>query len=158
MNIFVLDTDPVQAAQFHCDKHVVKMVLESTQILSTLHHVHGDVSKLSVTPYAKTHHHHPCVIWAGESEANFNFLVDLTEALFDEYTYRYEKLHKSSQVFNEVKHKPSRIPEGDLTQFALAMPEQYKCDDPVESYRAYYRGDKHGFAKWTHRAEPYWWF
>lgn len=158
MNIFVLDKDPIDAAQAHCDKHVVKMVLESTQILSTLHHLYGDVGKLAIEPYRKTHESHPCVKWAGETSENFNFLVELTEALFDEYSYRYDKTHASEKVFNIVRVRPHGIPTGDLTQFALAMPEIYKTIDPVESYRAYYRGEKRDFAKWTHRAEPYWWY
>ena len=146
MNIFVLDQDPYVAARYHCDKHVVKMVLETAQMLSTITG-HG---------YRPTHLNHPCTVWARQSTGNFQWLYDLGLALGKEYTHRYRKRHKSSFVIAEQWPPPETIPAGPLTPFALAMPEQYKCDCPVQSYRAYYVGDKAGILSYKNRAEPYW--
>jgi len=145
MNIFILDSDPVLAAQYQCDKHVVKMVLESAQILSTI--VSG--------PYKPTHARHPCVIWAGSKAGNYNWLVEHALALCTEYTHRYGKVHKCEAVIREAI-TPS-LPPGQ-SQFVLCMPVQYQCfSDPVKSYRDYYLGEKAGFAKWTNRDVPFWW-
>lgn len=85
MQVFVLDKDPVLAARYHCDKHVVKMIVETCQLLCTAHHLHGSEQP----PYRKTHVNHPCAIWARESRANYDWLIQLGFALSDEYTLRY---------------------------------------------------------------------
>ncbi len=145
MNIFVLDEDPTIAAQYHCDKHVVKMVLETAQILSTV----------SGRGYKPTHVNHPCTVWARESKANYQWLYDLGVALGKEYTHRYRRKHKSSFVIAE-QWPCEDLPSGELTPFALAMPDEYKVDCPVESYRAYYRGEKAAMLTYKHREVPSW--
>lgn len=148
MNIFVLDENPVLAAQYHCDKHVVKMVLETAQILST-------VSGLG--PYKPTHHKHPCVLWAGTSQQNFNWLVELGLALGAEYTYRYDKVHKSEAVIR-ICSEYDELPDTGLTVFKQCMPLhliQYK--DPVGGYRNYYMKAKRHFCTWKRRSKPDWW-
>ncbi len=152
MNIFVLDEDIDRCAQFHCDQHVVKMILESVQLLCTALNKKG-----FVTPYKSTHMKHPCVLWVEESYDNFLWLHDLTLALNREYQYRYGKSqdHKSIAVLSVIRD--FQYPSSGLTPFAQAMPDEYKVEgDPVLAYRQFYQGDKSRFAKWTKRDMPYW--
>ena len=146
MNIFALDYDPIVAAEYHCDKHVVKMVLETAQMLSTITG-HG---------YRPTHINHPCTVWARESTQNFLWLYGLGMALGKEFQHRYRKRHKSSIIIAEQWPPPKSIPEGPLTPFALAMPDEYKVDCPVESYRNYYAGAKKDLLNYTRRDLPEW--
>lgn len=154
MNIFVLDTNPHTAAEFQCDKHVVKMVLETAQILSTVHHMYGtDDERL----YKPTHQHHPCTVWTAQSGKNYDWLYSHFVGLAYEYRHRYYKNHKTwLNLMPVLMHKPDSIPEIGYTPFALAMPDEYKCDDPVESYRAYYRGAKADMLTYRNRNQPYW--
>ncbi|QJR80441.1 hypothetical protein CA267_006470 [Alteromonas pelagimontana] len=152
MNIFVLDTDIEKCAQYHCDQHVVKMILESVQLLCTALNKKG-----FSTPYKSTHVKHPCVYWVEESYDNFQWLCNLTLALNAEYQYRYEKAqgHKSIAVLNEIRDL--RYSSKGLSPFAQAMPDEYKVkDDPVSAYRQFYIGEKAHFAKWTKRKMPDW--
>lgn len=152
MNIFVLHDDPTIAASMSCDKHVVKMILETAQMLSTVAHSHGQVP-----PYRATHKNHPCTVWAGETKANWDWLIAHGLALSAEYTARYGKVHKSQLAIEWCRDNPAVLAAGLRTPFRLAMPDQYKRDDPVKSYRAYYFGEKSGFAKWAHSPTPGWW-
>ncbi len=152
MNIFVLDDNPVKAAYMMCDKHVVKMILESNQMLSTVAHTHGHMA-----PYRSTHANHPCTRWAGESLANWQWLIAHSRALCEEYTRRYGKIHKSQAVTEWAEALDIVLPDIGLTPFPLAMPDQYKTADPVESYRRYYAGEKSGFANWKTGNVPDWW-
>ena len=152
MNIFVLDTDIKKCARYHCDQHVVKMILESVQILCTALNKKG-----MSTPYKSTHQKHPCVLWVEYSYDNFIWLKNLTIALNAEYKYRFENTndHKSINVIKEISnyHYENR----GLTDFAQAMPDKYKVpEDPVMAYRRFYVGEKMRFAKWTKRKIPYW--
>jgi hypothetical protein len=151
MNIFVLDPDPVQAAIYHCDKHVVKMVLESAQMLCT------NLNLLHIsTPYLSVHKNHPCTIWARETRENFIWLCELGLSLGMEYTHRYGKTHSSEKVIEHCYSLRHHIPQGRLTKFAQAMPDVYKCTDSVQAYRNYYMGDKKDFAIWSKREVPEW--
>ena len=151
MNIFLLDKDPETAAQMQCDKHVVKMTLESAQLLCSPFN-QGDA------PYRRTHYSHPCSKWCRESGENYRWLLKHSNGLANEYTHRYGKVHKSQSVIQwcDENYQFLNLPEIHKTSFALAMPEQYKCIDPVRSYRNYYNGEKSGFAKWTNREIPKW--
>lgn len=148
MNIFVLDANPAVAARFHCDKHVSKMILESAQMLSTV--LGGS--------YKPTHANHPCTLWVGASHYNAVWLIKLAYFLNAEWRARYghDRDHKSIAVVNELATttKLFALPDAGLTPFALAMPDEYKSEDAVQSYRAYY-GSK-SFAKWRNGA-PDWW-
>ena len=132
MNIFVLDTNPKLCAQYHCDKHVVKMILESAQMLSTANRGVG-----LDEGYKATHVNHPCNKWLRESLANWYWLRDLTYELHTEWKYRYghpeSKTHKSFDVVCNLS--VPNLPDIEMTDFALAMPDEYKTNDPVESYR-----------------------
>lgn len=152
MNIFVLDNNLRTCARYHCDQHVVKMILESVQLLCT-----ALVKKGFTTPYKPTHIHHPCVLWVEESYDNFIWLAALADELNREYRFRYAKKqdHASMSVLREILH--FRYSRKGLTEFRQAMPDEYKVpNNPVEAYRAFYRGDKLGFATWTNREVPYW--
>ena len=152
MNIFVLDTDIPTCAAYHADRHVVKMILESAQMLCTAINQHGGRA-----PYKSTHIKHPCTLWAGESMSNWLWLKDLGLALHEEYQFRYEttKVHRSAEVIQTLVAPP--IPDLGLTPFAQAMPDEYKVPgDAVEAYRRFYMGEKHSFASWTRRPTPPW--
>lgn len=152
MNIFVLDTNPSKCAQYHCDKHVVKMILETAQLLCGVHWVLN-----SSAPYKLSHRNHPCSIWTRECIENYVWLCDLGINLCKEYTYRYNKTHKSQQIIEWcITNLPRLRENGDLTPFALAMPDEYKVNCPIESYKNYYRGAKTSFASWKKRNTPEW--
>jgi len=157
MNIFVLDSEPALAAQMQCDQHVVKMVLESAQMLSTAYHMRTGQRG----PYAPAFQKHPCTLWVAESAGNFAWLVAHGSALAHEYTFRFGKQHKAFEVISWCGARFSDIsfPRSELMPFALAMPEVYRdTSDPVQSYRRYYLGDKKKFARWGKaRAAPAWW-
>ena len=151
MNIFILDKEVEKCAEYHCDKHVIKMILESAQMLSAVVRLNGhDIG------YKLTHKNHPCTIWARESLSNYNWLVRLTRLLNYEYRYRYDKdiNHKS---YDLVKTLPTpKIPDIGLTAFAQAMPDQYKNENVVKAYRDYYINEKSSFLTWTKRKKPKW--
>jgi hypothetical protein len=151
MNIFYLDTDHYINATYHVDKHVVKMVTEYAQLLSTAVRISGIDAG-----YKVTHQNHPSAIWARESLDNWKWLRDLSEALNDEYMYRYEKfvLHKAFETIQTLPEP--NIPNIGITPFRLAMPDDVKVEDPVESYRNYYNKYKTHIASWTNRIEPVW--
>ena len=152
MNIFILDRDVTMCARYHCDQHVVKMILESVQLLCTALNKKG-----FDTPYRSTHTNHPCVLWVEESYANFRWLRALTLALNDEYRWRFDKLadHKSVSVLPKISDY--RYDDLGLTEFAQAMPHEYRVPgQPVTAYRQFYRGEKMRFARWTRRSKPDW--
>jgi len=139
-------------AQFHCDQHVVKMILESVQMLCTVLNKKG-----FSTPYRKTHCGHPCVLWVEESYDNFRWLANLTHALNEEYRFRFGRNtdHKSIAVLSEITR--FRYAASGLTPFAQVMPDQYKVPgDAIKAYRNFYLGEKLHFARWTKREAPYW--
>lgn len=151
MNIFILDRDITRCAQFHCDQHVVKMILESVQILCTSLNKRG-----FKTPYRSTHAKHPCVLWVDRSYDNFVWLSNLAEALNAEYRYRWQRMtdHSSISVLQQIREL--RYESRGLTEFAQAMPDQYRHANVVRAYRDFYWHEKMQFARWTRRPVPYW--
>lgn len=154
MNIFILDYNTKKCAQYHCDKHVVKMILETAQLLCGVHHMTPQVTPQ--VPYKLSHKNHPCAIWARQSLSNYLYLCDLGLELCKEYTYRYGKRHKSQQVIEWCMINKPQIPDIDFTTPPKAMPDEYKVIDVVESYRNYYKGAKKNFAVWKNRNIPEW--
>ena len=151
MNIFVLDTNPRLAAIHQCDKHIVKMPLETAQLLCS-------PFDNGTAPYRRTHYNHPSSVWARESINNYDWLITHGIHLCDEYTRRYGKTHKSLAVIywcHDNKHLLN-LPDIPLTPFKLAMPDEYKCDDAVTSYRNYYIYEKSRIATWKAN-QPSWW-
>jgi len=154
MNIFFLDYDVKKCAQYHCDKHVVKMILETAQLLCGAHHV---VSKdVENVPYKLSHKNHPCAIWTRESLSNYLYLCELGLELCNEYTYRYGKRHKSQDVIAWCILNRPKISDVGFTEPPKAMPDDYKVDCVIQSYRNYYMGAKSGFAVWKNREKPLW--
>ena len=177
MNIFHLDKDPNVAAQMMCDKHVVKMVVEYGQLLSTAHRVlDGDlyldktkngrnIKRWRLKPtaqeellYKASHVNHPSNIWTRETEENYRWLFKHFQATVKEYEKRYGRVHATYDKLGGylwfAPHNINRF--GRLTKFAQAMPEYCKREDPVEAYRYYYINEKKSFAKWTNRDMPWW--
>ena len=154
MNIFILDKDPEKAAHYHCDKHVVKMCLESVQILSSVWIKNG-----LPAPYRLTHENHPCVVWAGACRENLHWMLIHSHALFHAYMARYSRIHKSFYALIELEKtgRPNIPSAGGITPFAQAMPEEYKQEDAVSAYRNYYIKEKACFAKWEYTVTPDWW-
>ena len=156
MNIFYLDDDPYKAAEYQCDKHVVKMIVETAQLLSSAWHENepGEYANLL---YKSTHRNHPCAIWTRTSKDHYRWLFYHFYGLATEYTKRYKKTHKT---FAKLGQLLIRAPENfSSSRFAdppQCMPEEYKHTSTIHAYRQYYAGDKSRFAKWS-CGEPWWW-
>ena len=175
MNIFILDKNPIKAAREHCDKHVVKMIVESGQMLSTAHRLLDGKEYIEKSRtgrnikrwklnddrenilYKAVHMNHPCTIWTRASSKNYIWHFKLFTALCTEYTYRYNKYHETGVKLTEMLSTPPIfIPSIGLTPFAQAMPDYCKHRDPIKAYRKYYIHEKNGFAKWKGRSKPRW--
>ena len=138
MNIFILDEDPSNCPEYYTNKHIVKMVLETAQLLCSAHEPGN-------APYKRTHYNHPCSKWVRESTANYKWTITLGKAIATEYTSLYGRRHKSEDVIDWcAQHIPQTIPAGDLTPFAQCMPDKYKDSCAVIAYRRYYEAEKLG--------------
>lgn len=170
MNIFILHTNPRAAARDLCDKHVVKMVLETAQILSAVWHKHVSPETARAMCeariiYMPTHMKHPCVEWAAATADNYAWLVTHGQELSAEYTKRYGKIHKCHAMLHALAAPPIALQHiKGRTPFVQCMPAEYRRleangqpADPVAAYRAYYKGAKAAFATWRHNREPAWW-
>ena len=175
MNIFMLDKSPRVAALYHVDKHVVKMILETAQLLSTAHrvldghivtsHITGRKKTSYVLPddrenhlYKATHVNHPSAIWCRSGLDQYRWTYDLLVYLMEEYTHRYGKHHKCEFLLNPLREAPKNIdPEAPWTEATPAMPDECKvAGDSVESYRNYYIQHKNRMAVWKNRSIPKW--
>ena len=164
MNIFVLDENPVKSAQAMDCVRVPKMVTESAQMMASALRRHGATDEdmpltKSGSPYKGGYHHHPCTIFAGDTRANFKWLAHHAEALLDEYYHRFGKVHACHNPIYQMSSMSKMIPEGELTPFAQAMPDEYKDDDAVKAYRAYYHSKMYsaGGVHYRHTSPPDWW-
>lgn len=155
MNIFFLDFNAAIAAKYHCDKHVVKMILETAQLLYTAHRMLGTID-LPDNAYKLAHKNHPCAIWARESLENYTWLCQLGLSLCKEYRHRYNnRTHKTEQHLVWLsEHPPPEIPVKGVTTIRLAMPDEYKRPNPVEAYRTYYIMAKRRLLSYTRRDVP----
>lgn len=182
MNIFYVDKDPVISAQSLVDKHIVKMVLESCQLLSTAHRIldgteyverkyvqgslparYRNVKRWRLPDereqilYSATHINHPSAVWCRDTIYNYDWLYQHFVALLNEYTYRYGKVHKCDAMSQWLVYPPKNIKIAELTPVTPAMPDEYKVPgNSVESYRNYYRIAKERMHKWTKREKPVW--
>lgn len=173
MNRFILDTNPSISAQYHNDKHVVKMILEEAQMLSTAHRVLDGAplavvsaagrkgtqyvldSKMNDVFYKATHINHPCNAWVRETSGNYQWGLSLLVSLLAEYTHRYGKIHAVENIAWALRHQPQNITSGSLTSFPQAMPEECKhVSDPVAAYQKYYVLHKRAIGHWTKRETP----
>lgn len=158
MNIFFLHWNPIISAHYACDKHVVKMLLESTQMLYTAYHLTCPelLKESQLTPYKVVHQNHPCTKWVRENFSNFSWLLILAYEYCKEYTFRYNKVHScQAHIIWMLQNLPS-LPKEPLTTPFQAMPDIYKCEDPIQGYRNYYVNEKLRFVKYTKRSPPRW--
>jgi hypothetical protein len=151
MNIFYLDRDPHEAARLQCDKHVVKMILETAQLLSTAHN-ELDGGQIA---YKTTHKNHPSAVWARKSLDNYRWLYRHLEGLGSEYTKRYGKVHLSIQKHSQSLSEPPRaIPSDDFTDPPQCMPDKCKRSDAVLGYMVYYN---YKADQWAENGSPMKW-
>lgn len=183
MNIFYLSRNPAECAREHCDKHVVEMINEYAQLLSSAHRVldgesmtvrkpgTGRNKKLLVLQgeivssdgvienpvvYRLSHINHPCAVWARQTSGNYDYLLGLFEALLEEYRYRYGRNHATGRFLDVLRNHPKSIVDGAFSIPPLTMPDKYQSDDAIQSYRDLYVGVKSRFARWTKRQPPAW--
>jgi hypothetical protein len=176
MNIFYLHNDAKLCAEFHNNKHVVKMILEYAQLMSTAHRVLDGLPDNILSEkgrrktiyrlkdsredvlYRATHINHPSAIWVRASHHNYVWLYKLWVHLMKEYTYRYGKMHASSRLLGSLYILPYNIPENvEFTEPTPAMPEEFKVSqNSVLSYINYYVGAKQHIASWKNRKTPEW--
>jgi hypothetical protein len=146
MNIFYLNSDPKKAAVIQYNKHVVKMILESAQMLCTAHHHYAELNYPMVkVPYKKAHYNHPSTIWCRQNAKQYMWLYNHMIALGEEYTKRYNKIHLTITKCKEpLKQLPLGIPDSTFTEPPQCMPEEYKViGDSVSAYWNYYENEKH---------------
>ncbi len=175
MNIFYLDNNTKECAEYHVDRHCVKMILEYSQLLSTAHRVIDGVEYVDDSSgrkikrwklsgwyenilYKATHINHPSAIWVRHSYDNYAWLRSLLYQLCKEYTYRYGKIHKveASGLMEALCYAPLNIKIGKFTEPTPAMPEEYIVEgDSVQSYKNYYNGSKKHLHNWKLRPIPY---
>lgn len=177
MNIFVLDRDPVKAARYQCNKHIVKMILESATMLSNpfdnksginFCHINWDtpsskwvldIRKTYYKPFRASWSKHPCTLWTKASRANYEWHLKFAMETCREYTRRYNKTHRCQHIIEWCADHIGELnfSTDGLTPFAQAMPVIYKNKDPVIAYRSYYKDQKFKFAKWPDGSVPDWW-
>lgn len=163
MNVFVLDKDPEKAAQYHCDKHVNKMIVEHLQMLSIVAVINDlDPAKRTNGEFYKTRmfRKHPCTLWMGESFGNWSWTYHMTEYLCTEFEKRFGHPHGGKDSLRSLLKTrialSKKLPK-EMTEFAQAMPDECKVEgDAVAAYRDYYNKHKHDFATWKTET-PYWW-
>ncbi len=178
MNIFVLDLEPKKCAEYHCDKHLVKMITEHNQILAAVKWLNIGVEKKvhitqelkdsfhdfprrfedgSPNPYGITHKNHPCTVWARQCWENYDWLCKVTLEMCKEYTKRYGKVHAGEAICAWFYRNKPVLPINDvMTPFAQAMPEDCQQPNAVTAYRNYYVKYKKEIAKWNYTGEPEW--
>lgn len=148
MNIFYLSKDVNKCVKHYHDQHVVKMLLESTQLLSNAIQYHGGHSK-----YAATHMNHPCSVWARESKTHCIWLYNLICELNNEYRFRYSKStnHKSFDIAVKLMSQIDLLPDSVFVDPPQCMPDKYKSNNAVYAYRQYYAFEKINNKKWSKR-------
>ena len=180
MNIFYLDTDHKICAQQHCDKHVVKMIIEYAQLLSTAHRILDGRMYLDLTNngrrikrwkldddrepvlYKASHINHPSAVWVRQSLEHYQWLWNMASELCQEYRHRYggadDKQHKTSLVIQKLSYAPDNLSRSaGWTEPPQAMPDDVKVPgNSITAYRNYYKVHKARFAKWTNRETPDW--
>jgi len=158
MNIFYLDPDPRVCAEMHCDKHCVKMILETAQLLCTAQRIlDGDEAADKAGLYKTAFQHHPCSVWVRECADNYLYSFYLLVSLCEQFEVRYKKTHRTEKLLEPLRKLPLYISlDKSFTEPPQCMPDQYKGDDTVKAYHDYYINEKLGFAKWNYTEAPTW--
>jgi hypothetical protein len=166
MNIFFLSRDPAEAARYHNDKHVVKMILEYAQLLSTAHRLLDGNDKGVLSDerdsvlYKATHKNHPSAVWVRRELDNYRWVHDLLYFLIGEFRFRYGKPHATERLQPLLLEAPYNIPIGEslvMEDPPQCMPDDSKNSDTVLAYRTYYAKHKYHIANWKKRGTPEWW-
>jgi len=186
MNLFILDKAPKKCARDHCDRHIVKMPLETTQMLISAFWLWNGVASLadkraasqdkkflgrvfknfprtkpdgSPDPWGLGHFNHPCTVWVRSNSRNFLWALELGDELCAEYSRRYRKIHAVVPILDWIRAQPIPAPLASRrTPFPQAMPDECKVTgDAVAAYRAYYKLHKAKFAVWKYSPTPKWW-
>jgi hypothetical protein len=161
MNIFGIDTDTTSCATYHTDRHIVKMPLETAQMVSFVYYHKdlwdGEVPNLLMN-FSAGHDKHPCSLWLRENLVNFLWSCEFGIKLIEEYRFRYDsqKHERCKMIFEWSLDNLPNLPVAEFTPFAKAMPEEYKVDCSIESYRNYYKLGKSELHQWTKRNKPEW--
>ena len=161
MNIFYLSEKPDECAEMHNDKHCVKMILESAQMLSTAHRIldeddaHPDLYKIA-------HKNHPSTIWVRSSKLHYDWLFRLFRMLSAEYSIRYSdhnfKVHKTWDKLGKIlETAPKNIVDNGFVPPPQCMPDHCKKPDTIDAYRNYYMTEKASISTWKHSQQPKWW-
>ena len=169
MNIFALHNNPFIAALMMCDKHIVKMIIETCQILSMVLDSNMDIQyrsqdcppskQLGCPQYPKNHLKHPSTLWTMQSRGNYKWLVQHLRGLCSQYRDRYGKVHKLEGLIMiyEAQEKYLKFDNSKKTKFCIAITDKtLHHHDPVIAYRNYYNMEKSRFAKWKTGAVPAW--
>ncbi len=160
MNIFYLSNCPQEAAEAHNDKHCVKMILESAQMLSTAHReLDGNVPDIL---YKSTHKNHPSTIWVRSSKQHYDWLFRLFRMLSAEYSIRYSdhnfKVHKTWDKLGKLlEQAPKNIKDNGWVDPPQCMPDYCKKPDTIDAYRNYYLTEKASISTWKYSNQPTWW-
>ena len=157
MNIFYLDHNQKKCAEYLYDKHVVKMILEYAQILSTTHRL-LDGEQAPDILYKATHKNHPCTIWARESSGNYTWLADLLKETCKEYTHRYGKIHLTERkaIVDVLQQLPKNIETGIFFEPPQCMPDECKGNTAIDGYRKLYATEKFYLMAYKNRELPDW--
>ena len=169
MNIFFLSRNTRQCAKWHCDKHVVKMILESTQLLYTAHHENGGTHMIQISApvclssgkrgYKSTHKNHPSALWVRKSLSHYLWLLNLAKDLVDEHLFRFnpKKVHACLEHLEwlELHLPPNLVERKWLHDPTPAMPDEFKSQDVLKSYRKYYSIAKKSIISYTKRHPPH---
>ncbi len=137
MNVFYINNDPVLAAQELCDQHVLKMQIESAQMLATAHWETGGSA-----PYKRAHVNHPSTKWTRQSVQHYRWLVKHGLAICEEFTKRYGNDHKTRQILEWLRDNEPNLPDNGFAPPPQCMPEEYKNTDTVAAYKTFYIKDK----------------
>ena len=161
MNIFFLDRRPDDCAEMHNDKHVVKMILESAQMLSTAHR-ELDGNNVPDILYKSTHKNHPSTIWTRSSKQHYDWLFRLFRMLSAEYSIRYSdhnfKVHKTWDKLGKLlEQAPKNIVDNGWVDPPQCMPDHCKKSDTIDAYRNYYLTEKASISTWKYSNQPTWW-
>lgn len=174
MNIFYLDKEPNICAEYHCDKHVVKMIIEYAQLMSTAHRLLDGAQYIDNSSgrkikrwklnddrenilYKASHINHPSAIWTRQSQETYSWLYNLWTNCLNEYTHRYGKTHACEKLRFALNNSPYNISNNGWSEPPQAMPDDCKMSgNSVVAYRQYYIKKKNHFAKWTKREIPSW--
>ena len=160
MNLFASSENPIESARALADRHVVKMAVETAQVLWTALHLSAP-GRVPEGGYRPTHRGHPCVQWAAASRGNFDWAVQHGLALCEEYQHRYGKVHGSRAATVAVAPLDGLVPSGMMTPFAIVMDDELR--DPMDPHRSYIRCLSRKYtawgtmARWTRRDPPVWW-